>query len=77
MRITRATLTPFRLRLGQPLATGHGTLRERAGFLLELAASDGSVGAGDAAPLPGFGLEARPVALSVRTRSSVPRPVTY
>ena len=53
MQIRLATRT---LRLRQPLRTAHGTTTER--HSVEIAISDqGLVGHGEAAPLPGFGLE--------------------
>ncbi len=53
MQIRLATRT---LRLRQPLRTAHGTTTER--HSVEIAIADqGLVGHGEAAPLPGFGLE--------------------
>ena len=57
MKIARSTTTPFRLRLRKPLETAHGAVSEREGFLLALFLDDGTVGFGEAAPLPGFGVE--------------------
>ncbi|MDJ0868478.1 MAG: o-succinylbenzoate synthase [Myxococcota bacterium] len=57
MRIASARVTAFRLPLRAPLATAHGSLEHRDGWLLELVAEDGTRGFGEAAPLPGFGLE--------------------
>ena len=57
MKIARTTATPFRLRLREPLETAHGTVSEREGFLLALFLDDGTVGYGEATPLPGFGAE--------------------
>ena len=51
MRIFR-----YRLPLARPLVTPAGTLQEREGYLLELT-SEGNVGYGDMAPLPGFSPE--------------------
>jgi o-succinylbenzoate synthase len=57
MKIARTTVTRFRLRLREPLETAHGTVSEREGFLLALFPDDGTVGFGEATPLPGFGAE--------------------
>src|SRR5207237_3424526 len=43
---------PYRLRLRAPLATAHGELREREGFLVQV-----DEGRGEACPLPAFGTE--------------------
>ncbi len=59
MRITRAVLTPFRLRLRAPLATAHGETRARTGVLVALHDDRGRVGFGEAAPIEGFGRESR------------------
>jgi o-succinylbenzoate synthase len=57
VKIASAKLLPFRLRLRRPLETAHGTLREREGLLVELAAESGHRGWGETLPLAGFGLE--------------------
>jgi L-Ala-D/L-Glu epimerase len=53
----KSEVGPYSLRLGRPLAFGWGTLSERAGWIVSLAA-DGVVGVGEAAPLPGYAGEA-------------------
>ncbi len=63
MKIRRARLVPYRLPLVVPLATAHGRLDARRGWLLELEGDGGAVGRGDACPFPGqagdggFGME--------------------
>jgi len=57
VRIVRARITPFALRLRAPLATAHGRIEQRSGWLLELAGEGGLWGLGEASPLDGFGLE--------------------
>lgn len=57
MRIARARITPFALRLRAPIPTAHETLSLRRGWLLALESADGHLGWGDASPLLGFGME--------------------
>lgn len=57
MSIAQVRLLPYRLRLGEPWPTAEGPITERAGILIALEDEDGRIGLGDAAPLPGFGLE--------------------
>lgn len=57
MRIVAARITPVRLALQSPLATGHGTIAAREGAVVALEESGGARGHGEALPLPGFGLE--------------------
>lgn len=52
MRVSR-----FRLPLVAALATAHGVIEERDGVLLEIETRGGLRSAGEAMPLPGFGLE--------------------
>ncbi len=57
MRPVRACVTPFALPLVRPVHTGHGTLFNRAGILLEIEDSRSLKGYGEATPLPGFQTE--------------------
>lgn len=61
MKIESVRILPYRLRLRDPWpASGpahRDSLTEREGILIALEDSDGRIGLGDAAPLPGFGLE--------------------
>lgn len=57
MKIASLQVERFRLPLAAPLATAHGVLRARDGVLVSLRAADGTLGFGEAMPLPGFGLE--------------------
>lgn len=57
MRIVRAELRAFVLPLVAPLATAHGPIAERAGWLVTLEDEDGRIGQGEATPLPDFGGE--------------------
>ncbi|UPV99851.1 o-succinylbenzoate synthase [Halorussus gelatinilyticus] len=50
----RADIRPFSLPLADPLETARGTVERRDGLLLRLEADDGSVGVGEATPLPGW-----------------------
>jgi len=50
-------LLPYRLRLRDPWPTAEGPIAVREGVLLALEDAEGRVGLGDAAPLPGYGLE--------------------
>lgn len=45
---------PFSLALDRPLTTADGTIERRDGFLVRLRDSDGTVGYGEASPLPGW-----------------------
>lgn len=57
MKIESVRILPYRLRLRDPWPTPNGPIAEREGILIALEDSDGRIGLGDAAPLPGFGLE--------------------
>lgn len=57
MRIAGHALRAFRLPLARPLATARGRVAQREGVILVLCDADGREGLGEAAPLPGFGLE--------------------
>ncbi len=57
MRIQAARVHPYRLGLRSPIATAHGLLTERRGFLVELSDESGGVGWGDACPIAGFNME--------------------
>lgn len=57
MRLSRAVIHPFTLPLKRPLATAHGRIRERLGWLVELEDEAGRRGFGEATPLPEFGTE--------------------
>jgi len=57
VKIAGHALVPFRLPLVSPLATAHGRVTVREGVVLSLVDADGHTGLGEAAPLPGFGLE--------------------
>jgi o-succinylbenzoate synthase len=46
-------VTPFSLPLANPLDTARGSMAEREGFVVRLSV-DGTVGVGEAAPLPGW-----------------------
>ncbi len=59
MKIARATLTPFRLRLRRPLVTARGEMRVRTGVVVALRDDEGRVGFGEATPIDGFGTETR------------------
>jgi o-succinylbenzoate synthase len=53
----RATMRAFSLPLERPLATAHGLISERLGWLIELEDGEGRRGFGEATPLPDFGTE--------------------
>ena len=53
----RAVVRPFALPLRRPLATAHGPIALRRGFLVELCDEHGRRGYGEATPLPEFGTE--------------------
>ena len=57
MKVQVARVHPYRLGLRSPIATAHGMLTERRGFLVELTGESGQVGWGDACPIDGFGME--------------------
>ncbi|HTO52826.1 MAG TPA: mandelate racemase/muconate lactonizing enzyme family protein [Myxococcota bacterium] len=57
MKLARAQITPFALRLRVPLASAHGIQTLRHGALLALESEDGLVGYGEATAAQGFGLE--------------------
>lgn len=57
MRIVSLRCAPFRIPLVRPLATARGLIKHREGWLVELRDAEGRSGYGEAAPLPGFGLE--------------------
>ena len=57
MTIRSVRLVPYRLPLRDPWPTAEGPVLDRHGCLLILEEEDGRLGLGDAAPLPGFGLE--------------------
>lgn len=50
----KVELRPFSLPLAAPLATGRGTIEQREGFLLRVEDDAGTVGVGEATPLPGW-----------------------
>ncbi len=63
----QATLREFELPLARPLLTAHGETNVRRG--IELSVGDaGCVGRGEAAPLPGFGVETYDEALTALQR---------
>jgi o-succinylbenzoate synthase len=47
----RVEVEPYRRRLSVPLVTGHGTLSERAGYVVRISDEEGFVGAGEASPV--------------------------
>ena len=57
MSLPRALVRPFALPLRHPLATAHGPIDLRRGFLVELRDGQGQRGFGEATPLPEFGTE--------------------
>jgi L-alanine-DL-glutamate epimerase-like enolase superfamily enzyme len=57
MRVLSHGCVHFSLPLARPLATAHGTISRREGIWVRLVDDAGHVGFGEAAPLPGFGLE--------------------
>ncbi|MBL6969020.1 MAG: o-succinylbenzoate synthase [Gammaproteobacteria bacterium] len=50
-------ILPYHLPLRHPWVTSHGTINNRAGFLVEISEQDSVAGLGDAAPLPEMGSE--------------------
>ncbi len=61
-RLRRGQVWPVSLALRETLATAHGPLRSRDGFVLCLESDAGHRGWGDCLPLEGFGLETTPAA---------------
>lgn len=59
MKVVSLRCAPFRIPLRRPLATAHGLIERREGWLIELRDSEGRRGFGEVAPLPGFGFESR------------------
>ncbi len=57
MTLRRGGMRRFRLPLVRPLATAHGTIESRDGFLVTLMDDEGACGFGEATPLPSFGTE--------------------
>ncbi|MDJ0805375.1 MAG: o-succinylbenzoate synthase [Gammaproteobacteria bacterium] len=57
MRINASRLLNYRLPLNQVWRTNRGELRERSGWIVELATDSGLLGLGDCAPLPDAGTE--------------------
>jgi len=57
VKIARARLRPFRLRLRATLSTARGPISVREGVLLSLESDSGLVAWGEATPIDGFGLE--------------------
>lgn len=57
MRIAEILVRPYTLPLRRPLRTAWGTLRSREGFAVGMRDGEGRWGWGEAAPLPGFGME--------------------
>ena len=55
--IVQVAVRPYRRAFRQPLQTHHGLWVEREGWILRIGTSDGGVGYGEVAPLPGFGSE--------------------
>ncbi len=45
---------PFSLELEEPLSTAHGSIERRDGFLVRITDAEGTVGYGEASPLPGW-----------------------
>ena len=63
----QATLREFELALARPLLTAHGAVTVRRGIEV-LVGDDACVGRGEAAPLPGFGVETYDEALAALER---------
>jgi o-succinylbenzoate synthase len=57
LRITRVWAVPYALPLCRPLRTAHETIAVRRGFVVWVRDNTGCWGAGEAAPLQGFGME--------------------
>jgi o-succinylbenzoate synthase len=58
IRIARVAIATYDLPLTRPWSSARGTLARRRGWLLRLQSSDGALGFGECAPLPGAGTEA-------------------
>ena len=54
----KLSLEPVRARLRAPFAAAWGTINDREILVVRLEADDGTVGWGEAAPLPGYGCTA-------------------
>lgn len=54
MRIARARVVPFRLTAAAPVVGARQAIRERVGVLLVLEDEAGTIGIGEASPLPGW-----------------------
>lgn len=54
----KLSLEPVRARLRAPFAAAWGTISEREILVVRLETDDGTVGWGEAAPLPGYGCAA-------------------
>jgi o-succinylbenzoate synthase len=57
IRIARIAIASYDLPLTRPWSSARGTLTRRRGWLLRLQSSDGVLGVGECAPLPGAGTE--------------------
>lgn len=57
MKLCRGALRAIMMPLVRPLATAHGLLSSRQGWLVEIEDDSGRVGYGEATPLPEFGTE--------------------
>ena len=68
MRLRAALARPFTLRFTRPVVTARGAFVERPCVILELRDADGVSGYGEAAPWPGFGMEAASESLAVLQR---------
>ncbi len=65
--LVQATLAEFELPLARPLLTAHGSITVRRGIEVRVG-DDACVGRGEAAPLPGFGVETYEEALAALQR---------
>lgn len=72
MKIATVDLYRYELPLTAPLQLGASTVEHRRGLLVRLAAEQGAVGWGDAAPLPGFSSESLPEVVAC-ARDAAPR----
>ncbi|MGE5797635.1 MAG: o-succinylbenzoate synthase [Ignavibacteria bacterium] len=57
MNVIELIYAPYCLNLKKPFSTSKGSITARKGFILNLKASNGLIGVGDAAPFPEFGSE--------------------
>lgn len=57
IRIANIAIAPYDIPLAQPWVSARGSLERRRGWLLRLQTSEGALGFGDCAPLPGAGTE--------------------